>query len=189
MHSPAAAKKHRDRWDGTITSTNHAHETVRVARAYLGVKWRHQGRSKKWGVDCLGFAILVGRDLGIEIEDVINYRLNKTDWPRILRALGKAGAIRIDERGIALGDLMIFDIDNQAHFGIVSDLTPLSMIHAYGLLGRVVENRFSRDWMKLRYVYRLPVGIISNGKSQISNSLPHDHEHEHEHDDEPEARS
>lgn len=39
-----------------------------VARTYLGVRWRHRGRSRT-GLDCIGLLVAVGRDLGLSVED------------------------------------------------------------------------------------------------------------------------
>ncbi len=34
-----------------------------VARSYIGVKWRHQGRTREHGIDCVGLPLLVGTEL------------------------------------------------------------------------------------------------------------------------------
>lgn len=44
-------------------------DVQRLARTWLGVRWRHQGRSALAGVDCAGLVLLVGKALGCVPED------------------------------------------------------------------------------------------------------------------------
>jgi cell wall-associated NlpC family hydrolase len=41
---------------------------IAAARSWLGVPWRHQGRTRQ-GVDCAGLVVLVGRGLGLDDYD------------------------------------------------------------------------------------------------------------------------
>jgi len=43
-----------------------------AARAWLGIPWRHQGRSAR-GVDCAGLVVLVARELGLADYDKQTY--------------------------------------------------------------------------------------------------------------------
>ena len=43
------------------------------ARSYLGVRFARSGRDRNRGIDCVGLLTLVGRDLGLDIQDIINY--------------------------------------------------------------------------------------------------------------------
>ena len=45
---------------------------VAAARVWLGVPWRHQGRTRQ-GVDCAGLVVLVGRGLGLADYDTCAY--------------------------------------------------------------------------------------------------------------------
>ena len=45
---------------------------VAAARSWLGVPWRHQGRTRQ-GVDCAGLVVLVGRELGLADYDTTAY--------------------------------------------------------------------------------------------------------------------
>ena len=44
---------------------------VAAARTWLGVPWRHQGRTRQ-GVDCAGLVVLVGRGLGPAIGENVS---------------------------------------------------------------------------------------------------------------------
>ena len=48
-------------------------QIIAAARSYAGVKWEHQGRSRV-GIDCVGLPVLVGRDLGLAVEDLKAYK-------------------------------------------------------------------------------------------------------------------
>lgn len=47
-------------------------EIIDQARSYLGVRFSRSGRSRT-GIDCVGLLTMVGRDLGLDIEDILNY--------------------------------------------------------------------------------------------------------------------
>ena len=49
-----------------------------AARAWLGVPWRHLGRSRA-GVDCIGLVILAAADLGLRLEDPAPYARTASD--------------------------------------------------------------------------------------------------------------
>jgi cell wall-associated NlpC family hydrolase len=55
-----------------MMSTATGDDVVREARTWVGVPWRHQGRSDR-GVDCVGVPVLVARSLGISDYDMTNY--------------------------------------------------------------------------------------------------------------------
>lgn len=48
-------------------------DIVETARSYLGTKFSRSGRDRTRGIDCVGLLTLVGRDLGLDIDDIINY--------------------------------------------------------------------------------------------------------------------
>ena len=48
-------------------------QVVDTARSYIGTKFVRSGRSKTAGVDCVGLLTVVGRDLGLDIRDILNY--------------------------------------------------------------------------------------------------------------------
>jgi cell wall-associated NlpC family hydrolase len=52
-------------------------EVVAEARKWLGVRYRHKGRSER-GLDCLGLLVMVGRAFDIPHTDATDY----SGWPR-----------------------------------------------------------------------------------------------------------
>lgn len=81
-------------------------DIVDSARSYIGVPFRHQGRHKKAGLDCLGLIVQVARDLGYVIEEVADYA-RYPDKDRLLAEVSKY-AVEIPLEDIQHGDFIIF---------------------------------------------------------------------------------
>lgn len=45
---------------------------VEIARTWVGVPYRHQGRTRQY-VDCIGFIIGVGAEMGVQVIAPHNY--------------------------------------------------------------------------------------------------------------------
>lgn len=48
-------------------------DVVSSARSYIGVRFARSGRDRTRGLDCVGLLTVVGRDLGLDIQDILNY--------------------------------------------------------------------------------------------------------------------
>lgn len=53
----------------------HAEEVCSVAREYLSTPWKHTGRLKGVGIDCIGLVVCVLRETGAITEDYTKYSL------------------------------------------------------------------------------------------------------------------
>jgi cell wall-associated NlpC family hydrolase len=118
---------------------------VEQARTYLGVPWRHLGRSRR-AVDCAGLLICAYADLGVVVPVIEHYGREpyKDGLMTGLRAaLGDPVA-----DGPKVGDIVVmtsaaFGAVQPHHLGIIGDDPHhgLSLIHADGEPGvsRVVE--------------------------------------------------
>lgn len=61
-----------------------------AARSYLGTPWRHQGRDRH-GLDCVGLIVASANDVGIEANDLPNYRrANRSEFLSAVMAHTKA---------------------------------------------------------------------------------------------------
>lgn len=127
---------------------------VACARSYLSVPYHHQGRIRA-GLDCIGLAIAVCRDLELGNFDFQAYS-REPDGVTLLREIEK---ICTPVERYQPGDLLTFRIRRlPQHCGIATDLMgELGLIHAYQSLGQVAEHALT-DWWVERIVaaYRLP---------------------------------
>jgi len=64
---------------------------VSVARQFLGVPFKHQGRNPELGIDCVGLGVLYLRALGVHIRDRTDYGRDPDGTLRatLCRALGQ----------------------------------------------------------------------------------------------------
>ncbi|HVJ44710.1 MAG TPA: NlpC/P60 family protein [Dongiaceae bacterium] len=133
-------------------------EIAAAARKWLGVKWRHQGRSER-GVDCIGIGACVAADLGFKIADRTNY--GREPIPAEIVAAFRANGFKevIPRTARQIGDVLVFrDGRHIRHVGIQSEKHDVPhLIHATAGLRQVVEEPLTPDWMgKLVYVFRFP---------------------------------
>lgn len=121
---------------------------VAAARSYIGVRWRHQGRSRR-GVDCAGLVACALQDAGRPIEDRTTY--GREPYMHSLEAvlLSHFGD-PLPANQMRVGDvaLMHFRNGDPSHVGILGDYLygGLSLIHAHATTRHVVEHRLDDEW-------------------------------------------
>lgn len=122
---------------------------IAAARAYLGVQWVHQGRSRN-GVDCVGLLVCAAKDAGIIVEDVRNYS-TRPDGERFAALLHQY-CVKIEPAQMADGDLLAVKYKDQPqHLMIVTRTTQWGpfVIHAFGTPatgGSVIEHLLDNRW-------------------------------------------
>lgn len=129
-------------------------QILEAARAWLGTPFRHQGRCRGVGVDCIGLIVGVARDLGINARD-------RTDYPRqpdgrSLEAALENQLLCLRPEEIRPADVLLMRIRHlPQHVGFLAEHGTL--IHAHSAAGRVVEMRLDeRWWDRLVAAYRFP---------------------------------
>jgi cell wall-associated NlpC family hydrolase len=118
---------------------------VKAARTYLGVPWRHLGRSRT-GLDCIGLVLLAARDCGQDFPDPAPYE-REPQGARLVNGLLRHGT-RVAE---ALpGDVMVFRMGVYGgHVGIATDHATYGgpgLLHAYALRKHVVEQPMDAEF-------------------------------------------
>ncbi len=115
------------------------------ARRLLGTPFRHQGRVPGRGLDCVGLALVVARELGLSAYDWTGYP--RLPQPRLLFAHAvRAGFRRKPVERAAGGDLLVMRFhDDPCHVAIATE-GACGVIHACARRGRVVEHRLDRRW-------------------------------------------
>lgn len=133
---------------------------VAAARGWLGVPFRHQGRTRE-GIDCGGLAIRIARELGLSEFDISGYRRLPAGVGGVtIEDVCRREMRRVELAELAAGDVALFLIGRRPrHLAVLGDYYAggLSMIHAYEPAGRVTENRFDATWRaSLFEAYALP---------------------------------
>jgi cell wall-associated NlpC family hydrolase len=130
---------------------------VTEARRWLGTPFRHQGRIRGQGVDCIGLVLEPARALGLT-----DYR------PGAYSRLPDAGTLRrelarhlatVAKPEMRQGDILLLAAPlSPCHLALIGELAgALTMIHASGPIGRVVEHGIDATWAgRIRGVFRFP---------------------------------
>ena len=138
-------------------------ELVEAARSYLGVKWRHRGRSRH-GIDCAGLVVLSYADCGVELKDFTQYGREPHQDGLITHMTAALGEPLEQPVALMGGDVIVQKFDKEPHHvGILAavmyaGMPALNIIHADGHVGRVVEVRLDGARMRqITHVYRRAV--------------------------------
>lgn len=136
---------------------------IQSARKYIGVKFRHRGRTRS-GLDCAGLVWKAYQDCGVELPD---FRLYSTEpsshGPGLTNYVEHALGSPVHVAPVKESDLMLEDVlvmrfaKEPHHVGLVGrhPTGALSLIHADGHTGRVLEHRLSEDIIRrITHVFR-----------------------------------
>lgn len=124
---------------------------VDIARSWIGTPFKHQGRIKGRGVDCIGLAVGISNELGVAVRDRHDYgRIPTGD--DLLKALNEHGE-EIDK--MEVGAVVLMRMANTEHLAIISKVNPVYIIHAYQPAGKVIEVRLDKKMeRRVRKIYR-----------------------------------
>lgn len=126
---------------------------VTAARAYLGVRWRHRGRSIH-GLDCAGVGILAYRDCDVDLPDFVYYGREPHNDGLVRHLTAALGEPLPVGTPLQDGDVLCMRFDREPHHvAIVADATyggidTFNIIHADGFVGRVIEQRLTPDMIE-----------------------------------------
>ena len=129
---------------------------VAAARSYVGVPWRHLGRSRT-GLDCIGLVLLAAREAGVELTDPAPYAREPQGTRLLQGILGHAE--RVSE--VMAGDILLFRMGLYGgHVGIAS-VHPAwgvpACLHAFAPRRQVVEQPMDAELRAaLLGAFRLP---------------------------------
>jgi cell wall-associated NlpC family hydrolase len=128
---------------------------VQTARQYLGVPFRHRGRTFA-GLDCAGLLWRSYADHGVILPDIRIYG-REPHKNGLEAAVVAAFGVALD-RAPEPGDILLMRFEREPHhLGLVGNYAHggLSLIHAYGTAGKVVEHRLDDTWRgRIVAVYR-----------------------------------
>jgi cell wall-associated NlpC family hydrolase len=124
---------------------------AQAARAWLGVRFAHQGRSRE-GVDCAGLVIVVARELGLVPAEFNVTGYSRRPDGRSLLAHCRAHLAEVSPAAIAAGDVLAFRTETDPqHLALAADYFAggLALVHAYAPARKVTENRLDEGWRSL----------------------------------------
>lgn len=131
---------------------------IAEAESWIGTPFRHQGRAKGVGVDCVGLPVAVAQALGLLPGDYDTGPYGRQPNPRELLSRAAAVGRRVDIADAGPGDVLLLALPPDRvpmHFGILDYAGGL--IHASEPLGRVVRHGMTPEWWRqVHAVYRLP---------------------------------
>ena len=129
-------------------------DVIAEARQWVGVPFRHQGRSER-GIDCVGLPIVVCQNIGLigPNFEITNYgRLPSLDLVERLKSHCQPIPAPVAGSLIVIAWTKI-----AAHVAICTGET---MIHAYESVGRVVEHGYRGRWIRLTHSAWAIPGVI-----------------------------
>lgn len=132
---------------------------VLAARRYDGVRFVHRGRLPH-KLDCVGLVWRAFRDCGVDVPCPKDYG-REPDLPRFMAVIVGALGPDIGKAQLQPGDVVTLRTKHHPHhLAIVGDYPGglLSLIHASGEHGRVVEHRLSPEYLaRIVTTHRKPV--------------------------------
>lgn len=123
---------------------------VAEARTWIGVPWKHQGRTRI-GIDCVGLLVVVLHKLKLTDYDFQAY--GRRSQGREFLYHFERRAERKPLNSEQPGDILLFrDKQFPCHAAIVASMNnTLTIIHAHALRRAVVEDRLNQgDWISRR---------------------------------------
>lgn len=129
---------------------------ITYARTFLGVKWKHQGRDPRFGLDCCGLLRVVAAEFHLTDFDLQAYERQPDG--KTLDEIMDRELVRIKPGQAGYGDIVsLADRKWSCHVGLLADAAkPFSLIHAYAGARKVTENRLDEQVHKVLAYYRFP---------------------------------
>ena len=124
-------------------------DVVREVRSWIGTPYHLAADVKSVGVDCAMLVLRVYADLGLIAP--FDPRPYSSDWmlhrsEEIYLKLVRERAREIPREDALPGDLVMFKVGRcYAHAGIIVEINPLTMVHAYKNARMVVEEIVGRN--------------------------------------------
>ena len=116
---------------------------VNEARTWLAVPWRHQGRDREFGVDCVGLVLCVAWALGLAEGDHTGYKQG-VYGRKFRERLAAAGLRHKPLDAVRYGDVVVLSEERYpCHMGILARGT---LIHAHIRYRAVVEEPYAGEW-------------------------------------------
>lgn len=127
---------------------------VAEARTWLGVPWRHQGRTRA-GIDCVGLLVCVARALGLSDYDRSGYGRHAQGQAFVHHFRAAMDPIAIAAAGP--GDVLVFaDRAYPCHCGVLTEKHGVPhLLHAHATRRKVIEEPYAGEGpAKVKFAFR-----------------------------------
>ena len=133
-------------------------QVINEARKWLGVPYRHQGRSVR-GLDCGGLLIVVSQEIGFAYKERFTRYSRNAETFNLRQEMNRV-LEPIDKESIQPGDFLLFRFQGLAHHVAITTDYPgdkIGMIHTHAGVGKVAEHRFANAWKShLMQAFKIP---------------------------------
>ena len=121
---------------------------ITQAHSWLGTPFKHQGRVKGKGCDCLG--LLMGLRFKTKNGDALK-KFDQINYPKLLTSnilLETLGSLFIRSKKMKPGDIILIRINNwPQHLALVVEIDPkIIIIHSYLQARKVVKQHLPEEW-------------------------------------------
>ncbi|HVT35708.1 MAG TPA: NlpC/P60 family protein [Nevskiaceae bacterium] len=130
-------------------------QIIAAARGWLGTPFRHQGRVRGVGVDCLGLVIGVARELALVAPDFDVPPYGREPLNGLLLNGLRGQLVPCAEQPGAVA--LVRWYREPQHVGILT--ADGTMVHAWDSAGACVEHRYSAPWRKRTVAYFALPGV------------------------------
>jgi len=119
-------------------------DVIDEARSWVGTPFRHQGRVKGLGVDCIGVIAMVGKALGLTDYDKTDY--GRQPYKGLLKKGIEPHLEQVQE--IHPGYILLMKFaDEPQHVAIYTENN--TIIHSYQKVNKCTEHRFANSWKNM----------------------------------------
>ena len=140
--------------DLPVSWTVKRRDIVAAARSFIGVPYRHQGRSVR-GVDCSGLVLLVAAKLNIPMKDSPTAYSNQPTGAQLVAPCEEQCWRPDDQGSLVPGDLVVFwgpTPREPQHFAFIGDgVNGPTMIHSASKFDKVLEHGWNKFWREHYY--------------------------------------
>lgn len=135
---------------------------ISLARECMGTPFVHQARVPGVGLDCAGLLVHVLDSLGLPHVDERGYP--RRPYRGLIKSIldSQPSLQSIPKSDMAPGDVFLMWLTNTREPMHVAIFTGPTIVHAYSVMGRVVEQSMTLEWRKhISTVYRIvePVDV------------------------------
>lgn len=116
---------------------------ITAAREWVGTPFKHQGRHKGVGVDCIGVVYCTGRDMGI-VDPAVMVPYARSPDGELLPDILDTNMQRVHK--LQPGDVLLFKFITEPQH--VAVYTGRNIIHAYAKIGKCIEHRYDKFWSR-----------------------------------------